>query len=187
MGEVSCTRSPPRLMISAKLTVHSVPHPLRALIDSGAEQSFIDAALAHKLRISLTALPHMLQVTALSGQHLPDITHITEPVALTLSGNHSETLQLFVFKAPLTPLVLGFPWLQQHNPVLDWQKGCILGWGKGCHMTCLKAATPAITSLTPCPASDLPDLSSVPSVYHDLGEVFRKDRASSLPPHKPYN
>lgn len=80
VGEVSCSWSPPRLMLAAKLTVHSVSYQLHALIDSVAEQNFIDASVAYSL-----------QFTALSGQRLPEITHITEPISLTLSGNHSET------------------------------------------------------------------------------------------------
>lgn len=31
------------------------------------------------------------------------------------------------------------------------------------------------------------DLATVPQIYHDLGEVFSKQRALSLPPHRPYN
>ncbi|XP_030281596.1 uncharacterized protein LOC115586588 [Sparus aurata] len=35
--------------------------------------------------------------------------------------------------------------------------------------------------------SEPPDLSSVPPEYHDLAEVFSKQRALSLPPHRPYD
>lgn len=66
-GDGSCSRSPPRLMIAAKLTVQLKTHSLRALIDSGAEQNFIDALLVLKLNFSMEPLPHSLQVTELSG------------------------------------------------------------------------------------------------------------------------
>ena len=41
----------------------------------------------------------------------------------------------------------------------------------------------------PCnpPSSEFPDLSEVPPEYMDLKEVFNKTRASSLPPHRPYD
>uniref|UniRef100_A0A669DIS8 ribonuclease H n=1 Tax=Oreochromis niloticus TaxID=8128 RepID=A0A669DIS8_ORENI len=94
-------------------------------------------------------------------------------------------LQFYVFQAPLTPLVLGFPWLHQHNPVLDWKEERVLGWGEECHMTCLKAATPVKAS-NPLP-QEPPDLSAILSEYHDLKQVFCKDRARSLPPHRPYD
>lgn len=114
-------------MLDAKVTVHSASHSLQVLIDPRAEQSFMDASLAIKLKIDTQALPHSLQVTALNGQLLPNITHVTESVSLTLSGNHIEMLQFYAFHAPLTPLVLGFPWLRQHNPVLDWKEERVLG------------------------------------------------------------
>lgn len=157
------------------------------LIDSGAEQNFIDSELAKQLYVTVESLPHALRVTALSGQRLPDITHITEPLTLTLSGNHSEEISFFVFHSTQTPLVLGHPWLQQHNPTINWQKGGITGWGEECHMTCLKTAVPPNKSVTGPEPPQSSDLADVPSVYHDLAEVFRKDRAQSLPPHRPYD
>lgn len=53
-------------------------------------------------------------------------------------------------------------------------------------MTCLKAASPPsalVSSEQPVSA----DLSNVSPVYNDLAEVFQKDRAQSLPPHRPYD
>ncbi|KAI3356775.1 hypothetical protein L3Q82_003447 [Scortum barcoo] len=35
--------------------------------------------------------------------------------------------------------------------------------------------------------SDYPDLSRVPPCYHDLREVFNKTKATSLPPHRPWD
>lgn len=75
-------------MLPVKLTVRSIAHSLSALVDSGAKQNFIDSSLASKLNIGVKLLPDPLRVSALSG--LPDITHITEPLSLTLSGNHTE-------------------------------------------------------------------------------------------------
>ena len=34
---------------------------------------------------------------------------------------------------------------------------------------------------------DRTDLSTVPACYHDLEEVFSKERAATLPPHRPYD
>lgn len=36
-------------------------------------------------------------------------------------------------------------------------------------------------------SSDPPDLSKVPSEYHDFADVFDKGKASQLPPHRPYD
>ncbi|KAL4007301.1 hypothetical protein ACER0C_001153 [Sarotherodon galilaeus] len=187
VGDLSGTKPLPRLLLSAKLTLRSMSHSLSVLIDSGAEQNFIDASLVSKFCISTRPLPHPLRVSALSGHRLPDITHITLPVTLTLSGNHVGNICFCVFKAPVTPLVLGYPWLSLHNPHIDWKKEQIMGWSTDCHMTCLRAASPSVLSPLPEKSLKVPELSAVPPVYHDLAAVFSKDQASSLPPHRPYD
>lgn len=53
--------------------------------------------------------------------------------------------------------------------------------------SCLKSTTPSISGHSLPSSSEPPDLTSVPPVYHDLSEVFRKERAASLPPHRPYD
>lgn len=35
--------------------------------------------------------------------------------------------------------------------------------------------------------SEIPELSLVPPCYHNLGVVFSKAKATSLPPHRPYD
>ncbi|KAL3968321.1 potassium voltage-gated channel Eag-related subfamily H member 3 [Sarotherodon galilaeus] len=137
--------------------------------------------------LPVVPLPETLQVSALNGRPLAAVTHRTQEITLTLSGNHTEQMFLFLFEAPDTPLVLGFPWLQQHNPQIDWAKGCIVGWSTRCHEQCLRSAVPGCMSDDPAGPPTRPDLSTVPAEYHDLGEVFSKDGAQSLPPHRPYD
>lgn len=175
------------LSCPAKLIFQTVSYACNALIDSGAEQNFLDETLAQNLGLPLVSLSETLQVSALNGGHLASITHRTQDITLILSGNHSEKISLFLFKAPDMPLVLGFPWLQLHNPHIDWARGCVSGWSTRCHERCLLSAvldSSATVSVKPSPP---PDLSSVPPEYHDLGQAFSKDLVQSLPPHRPYD
>lgn len=89
VGVLSQEEAPPCLTLAAKLSSCSESHSLSVLIDSEAEQNFIDCQLAHQLGLQLEPLPQPIRIMALSGQRLPDITLVTEPVELTLSGNHS--------------------------------------------------------------------------------------------------
>ena len=84
------------------------------------------------------------------------------------------------------PLMLGRPWMRKHNPQVDWSRGLITGWSPECHTLCLQSAA-RTWSTTSSPTNTSPDLSSVPSQYHDLWEVFNKSRATSLPPHRSYD
>ena len=67
----------------------------------------------------------------------------------------------------------------------DRSTGRILGWSETCHATCLHSAPSPSSGARPTPPS--PDLSGVPSAYHDLARVFSKYQALSLPPHRPYD
>ena len=156
-----------------------------ALIDSGADGNFIDHEFATQAGIPLAPLDEPLNARAIDGHKLARISHQTLPVSLAISGNHNETIRFMVLSSPSTPLVLGRPWLEQHNPHITWSDGKIISWGNECYSSCLRSA-PSV-SKEPSRSSYVPDLSSVPSVYHDLGAVFSKSSAASLPPHRPYD
>ena len=156
-----------------------------ALIDSGADGCLMDISLARRAGIPLVPLDHALTPQAIDGHSMGTISFSTEPLTLTLSGNHSESIRFFVLHAPTAPLVLGRPWLERHEPHISWASGRILGWSTACHAACLRSALSPPSG--PRPMSFPPDITGVPSVYHDLALVFSKDKALSLPPHRPYD
>lgn len=61
---------------------------ISALIDSGADESFIDTALASQLDLPTVGLDQPLRASALDGRLLANVTHRTVPVCILLSGNH---------------------------------------------------------------------------------------------------
>lgn len=131
-------------------------------------------------------LPEPKEMFSLDGRLLARVTHRTAPVSLLLSGNHHKTISLYLIPSPLSPLVLGLPWLKLHNPHIDWATLSIVNWSLFCHSHCLHSAIPTTVTSKPVPPKPV-DLTSVPSEYHDLQEVFSKDRAPSLPPHRHYD
>lgn len=185
MSNAASSTIPSRISIPAILLFHSHNHSTTALVDSGSDANFMDEGLAARLRVPLETLESARAVNALDGRLISRVTHRTGPLTLRISGNHSETIQLLIIPSPASPIVLGLPWLKLHNPMVDWTTMAIAGWSVGCHARCLRAAggTPA-TSVVP---SLPPDLSTVPSVYHDLAQVFSKDKACTLPPHRPFD
>ena len=193
----------------AVLSWGSQRQSITALIDSGAAGCFLDIDLARRIKVPCFKLDHPRHVTALDGRPLGKgvVKHLTEPLDLRLSGNHCESIQLYLIDSPDMPLVLGHPWLVLHNPHIDWPSGTILEWGRSCHSQCLRSAPCApvssgLRSLSELSKSDAPvssglrslselsksDVcSSVPPEYSDLSLVFSKQRVSSLPPHRPYD
>ena len=151
-----------------------------ALLDSGAEESFLDATRG----VPLVEVSRPLVVSSLNGQWLGRITKATRPLKMRLSGNHQEKISLLIIDTPHSPVVLGHPWMATHKPQVDWAKHKILEWDAWCSTRCLqKAHAPVVTPQW----EESPNLAKVPKEYHDLGEVFCKARATCLPPHKPYD
>ncbi|KAI3366537.1 hypothetical protein L3Q82_000666 [Scortum barcoo] len=132
--------------------------PFRLSFDSGAEENFIDEQAAEQAGIPSEPLERPRNALAVDGRILAQVTHRTLPVKLVLSGNHVESIQLLVISSPATPLIIG---------LLVSPTG--------------EAPTPHSPLIEPV------DLSGVPPAYHDLQEVFNKDKALSLPPHRPYD
>ena len=178
------TEKDPGILFPATLQWGHKSVTVGAYLDSGADDSFIDGEFASQAGISLVPLDISLPAQALDGHPLGPITHRTEVLSLSLSGNHSEAISLLVLNAPIAPLVLGRTWLRRHDPHISWSTGKILEWSTACHANCLRSAVPPAVS--PKPVAP-PDLSNVPPVYHDLAAVFCKERALSLPPHRPYD
>lgn len=116
-----------------------------ALLDSGAEESFIDESFAAKHKVPLQPLRDTPTVYALDGSVLSKVLHSTTLVSLHVSGNHQETLTFFVFCSPSTPIDLGHSWLVKHNPQIDWIKGSIVLWSLSCHTNCLVSAVSPVS------------------------------------------
>lgn len=177
----------PRFLLSVTLLLGQGAHVSSALVDSGAEQSLIDRGFAEQLQIPLFELNPSIPVRALNDQVFSYITHRTAPVTLITSGNHRETLIFYTSQSPDTPIILGFPWLRHHNPHLDWVGQRVVSWSPYCHANCLVSAAPPGATEPSSKENCTPDLSAVPPEYHDISEVFNKDKALSLPPHRPYD
>ena len=80
-----------------------------------------DTALVQRLKIPEEALETPLSVSALDGQPIGDgkVTSNTTPLRLHV-GNHNKSISLHLLDSPEFPVVLGFPWLNHHNPHIDW-------------------------------------------------------------------
>ena len=185
MSHISSSEKPSRPLIHAQLFCKGQMNTVSVLIDSGADTNLMDRELAEQLGIEKELLCQPIKATALDGRLLCTVTHRTIPLQLGMSGNHTERLTFHLIHAPQQPIILGHPWLKRHNPHIDWVSGSVLQWSNYCHAVCLRSAS----SLAPGPAQSnvVTDLKGVPSDYLALQGVFNKARATSLPPHRPYD
>ncbi len=177
---------PNRLTVPVSLSTPSGPLQLQALVDSGAEDNFMDELFVSQANLPTEPLDGPIAVRALDGKELSQVVRQSCPLDIRVSGNHIESLSFKILPSPSTPIVLGHPWLVRHNPQIDWTAGKIMKWGNHCFENCLLSARPPGGDAAPSlPFS--PDLSIVPPTYHDLAPVFSKESALSLPPHRPYD
>ena len=152
----------PHLLLPATLFFSNQNLTLSAFIASGCERNLIDSELVQQLRIETVPLIKPLRVSAIDGKKLHQVTHQTQPLELLISGNHREMITFFVFPSACSPLVLGFEWLERHNPHINWAERHIESWSTSCHESCLRSAAPTLQSPRGRGEMDSPDLNSVP-------------------------
>ncbi|KAL0187982.1 hypothetical protein M9458_015081, partial [Cirrhinus mrigala] len=154
------------------------------LVDSGNAGNFIDRDFARTHAIPLVPCVSHLAVAAVDGRPLGSgqIQHTTDDLTLLSGALQTETIRLFVLSTSQTPIILGFPWLEKHNPTIFWTEKQILRWSDSCHKHCLSPLPPKMeVGDAHCSSSDL---AKIPREYWDLAEAFSKVKASQLSPHR---
>lgn len=111
------------------------------------------------------------------------VTHQTQPLLLQIGALHREDIQLLVIDSPRDRLVLGYPWLQLHNPVFSWSCGELISWSQNCFFSCLSVPCRSTSIESPLAATT----DHLPQVYNDFSDVFSKTLATELPPHRPWD
>lgn len=82
----------------------------------------MDSDFAQHHQIPLQAQTHQLPIHLADGSHLKS-GPITQETCLLLAisdTGHQEYLHLNIIPFPLFPVILGIPWLQAHNPQINW-------------------------------------------------------------------
>lgn len=91
MSHSAVVSSTPRLILKGTISWTPSTLPISILVDSGADDNFIESDFAAQSGIPSQLLPHPKRVFALDGS----VTHRTITVSLQLSGNHHEAISFF--------------------------------------------------------------------------------------------
>jgi hypothetical protein len=93
-----------------------------ALVDFGATSSFIDETFIAQHNIHVVKKSTLALVEVIDGRTMVSnaITHETTPLELCI-GKHTENIVLNIISTPHHPIILGLPWLEAHNLIIDWQ------------------------------------------------------------------
>lgn len=144
--------------------------------------NFISHNLVQTLKIPTRTIPHQ-QITTVDGSPITSgpITCKTILLDAMINSDHhsfNTTLEPFVTGIKHN-LILGLPWLQKHNPMINWLTGKIQLPSRlqtldilGLETSTLNAGTSPVT---------------LPVKYSAFKDLFSKQKANQLPEHKPYD
>jgi hypothetical protein len=184
-----------------------------ALVDSGAMENFIDRKLVDKLKLGTQRLEQPIKLRNIDGtfNQTGQITHYLD--LLTAQGNKKVKERFYVTGLSGVELILGYPWLRNFNPQIDWTTNKLLG-PKVQLSTLLHARYPHLKSLLknerakidnrelsaqraePAPTENQPPAErpteqtveeQVPERYHEFLDIFAKPVAGQLPPHREWD
>ena len=108
------------------------------MIDARATDDFINKGFCPKYGIQTTKKKTSREILLVDGKisAMGPVTHIsTEPIDLE---SNRETNSFQVANLPNHEIILGMPWLKNHNSRIDWEQGKITFKSDKCTQECLK-------------------------------------------------
>jgi len=98
---------------------------VKALLDSGATGMFIDRKFAEKYGFKMDKLEKPLIVTNVDGSNNSGGNITREVECNVYYKGHQERMKFDMCNLGRMEVILGMPWLGEHNPEIDWEKGKI--------------------------------------------------------------
>ncbi len=206
----SCPIKPPRPAVStlqtdpviSKLSVLTVQLFTSAqfvtastLVDSGSSGNFISQDDLNRLHLPCQRHARELRVESINGKPLGrGYVKFESPLMKLQIGNlYEEAIKFLVLEETTVDIILGRPWLTRHSPEIRWETSEVIHWSKFCFQHCLKEIprpplkTPAAqVASTRAESPESGVTSTIPSDYRAFQDVFCKQAATQLPPHRPW-
>lgn len=153
-----------------------------AMVDSGASGNFMDLSFAqrHGVKFQKKLSPVIMETVDGSPLSSGPVDQETEPLEIIITPQHHEVLSFLLISSPHFPVILGLPWLQAQNPVINWETKEI-----NFPATDVPSTAPS-EQVSEDPAQDNKVI-ELPSVYKEFADVCDKQNADKLPPHRPYD
>ncbi|CAJ0926644.1 unnamed protein product [Ranitomeya imitator] len=163
-----------KFLLSVTLICSLSSYSVMAFVDSGAALNLMDLEYAKRCGFFLEPLQCPIPLRGIDATPLAkNKPQYWTQLTMCMAPAHQEVIRFLVLHNLHDVVVLGLPWLQAHNPVLDWKFMSVSSWGcQGVH-----GDVPflSISSSTP---------SEVPEFLSDYRDVFDEPKSNTLPPHR---
>ncbi len=121
----SCSAVGPSPSFTQHVEIICIPEEIpqmSTLVDSGATFSFIDQTFVAQHNNPVVKKSTPIPVEVIDGRTIAfgAITHERTPLELRI-GKHAKKIVLNIISTPHHPIILGLPWLEAHNPIIDWR------------------------------------------------------------------
>ncbi|KAL0200285.1 hypothetical protein M9458_003472, partial [Cirrhinus mrigala] len=205
----TCPIRPPRLVVSTiqsevetasltllPVTLHTSDYSLSvsALVDSGSSGNLISQKCLNQLQLSRCRHFQVYSLKTIQGKPLwrGKVRHSSPYINLQVGLFHKEEIRFLVLEESTVSIILGRPWLPRHCPELRWDPCDVTHWSKQCHTQCLSnlphprpvSVQVASTHMESPKQAFTPE---IPAEYAAFQDVFSKQAATQLPPHRPWD
>ena len=132
-------------MVKVQLHGEKETVTINAIVDSGATDDFIDSEVCKKHGIKMIRAKNPRAIYLADGKPsaMGPVTHMME-VPIDVS-NHRELATFQVVNLQHHKVILGMPWLREHNPTIDWRDKKITFNSKRYTTLCLNSSPVAYT------------------------------------------
>jgi len=126
------------IMVKLQLLGGKESVTINAMIDSGGTKDFIEREVCNKHGIKIIKAKNPRKIYLADGKPsaMGPVTHMTK-VSMDISS-HRELATFQVANLQNHQVILGMPWLREHNPTFDCNDKRITFNSKGCMTWCLK-------------------------------------------------
>ncbi|KAH6566068.1 hypothetical protein BASA62_006909 [Batrachochytrium salamandrivorans] len=171
---ISSLSSLNKLLLPGTLRIGPSTHVDTFFVDCGADDLFVDSKLAADLHIPLVKLSTPIQLRLADGDSSSVISHRTVPLQLHI-GSHVETASFYVTNL-CHGIILGYSWLERHNPRVNWVSRLVDFDSPYCMENCCVGSS-RIQGSRVFPLT----------YYHSLSLCFQKIWPKPYPPHRDFD
>ena len=128
------------IMVKVQLDGENETVTDNAMIDSRATEDFIDSEVCNKHGIKMIRAKNPREIYLADGKPsaMGPVTHMTEePMDIS---NHRELATFQVMNPEHHDVILGMPWLREHNPTIYLKEKKIRFNSERCTMSCLNCS-----------------------------------------------